>query len=206
MEHKDHLDNLAHVRSLMENSSKFISLSGLSGVAAGTWALIGAAIIYFASDFRLAGYHEVSQRWLPIQFLHLEIIVAISILVLALLTGYFFTARKARKTGEKVWTKAAVKMTINLFIPLFTGGAFCLVLMYRGYWELLGPSTLIFYGLGLINGGKYTLSDIRKLGFLEIILGLICLLWVNYTLLFWAIGFGVLHILYGLRMYFKYDR
>lgn len=206
MEHKDHLENLAHIRSLMENSSRFISLSGLSGVAAGIWALLGAATIYIASGYKLANYHTVPDRWMPIDFLALEIIVAASVLILALSTGYFFTARKARKSGDKVWTRAAIKMTINLSIPLFAGGAFCLALMYKGYWELLGPTTLIFYGLALINGGKYTLDDIRKLGFLEILLGLMSMVWIDYTLLFWALGFGVFHILYGVSMYLKYEK
>ena len=40
---EEQLQNLAEIRSLMERSSRFISLSGLSGVGAGVCALVGSA-------------------------------------------------------------------------------------------------------------------------------------------------------------------
>lgn len=205
MEGKDHLENLSYIRSLMESSTRFISLSGLSGVAAGFWALCGASFIYILSDGGFNGL-AFDQRPFGINTMVFELMVAMVVLVLALASGYFFTARKVRSTGTKLWTKASLNLSINLAIPLVAGGIFCLLLMYHGMWVLVGPSTLIFYGMGLLNGGKYTRNDIRKLGLVQIALGLTSLLFLKYTLLFWAFGFGVLHVLYGLYMYFKYDR
>ena len=37
-----HLDALRDIQRIMQRSSRFISLSGLSGIAAGVWALVGA--------------------------------------------------------------------------------------------------------------------------------------------------------------------
>jgi len=205
MESKEHLENLSYIRSMMESSTRFISLSGLSGVAAGAWALIGAGVVYFYSD---GGYDGIPSSEYPmgISAMNFELGVAMVVLALALLSGYFFTARKAKKGGAKFWSKASMRLSVNLAIPLVAGGLFCLILMHHGFWTMVGPCTLIFYGLGLVNGGKYTVDDIRKLGLIEIVLGLISAFWLKYTLLFWALGFGVLHIFYGALMYFKYEK
>lgn len=202
MEGKDHLENLSYIRSLMESSTRFISLSGLSGVAAGFWALCGAGFIYYLSD---GGFDGIPWNR-EYNVIYVELGVACVVLLLAVLSGFFFTARKTKKSGQKFFTKAALRLFVNLAIPLFTGGLFCLILMYHGQWQLVGSSTLVFYGLSLLNGGKYTISEIRKLGILEILLGMVSMVFLKYTLLFWAFGFGVLHIAYGLFMYFKYDK
>ena len=105
----------------------------------------------------------------------------------------------------KVWDSTARRMVISLFVPLATGGIFCLILLYHHLVFLMAPSTLLFYGLALINASKYTLHEARVLGISEVILGLMAAWLVGYGLLFWAIGFGVLHIFYGLMMYFRYE-
>ena len=128
------------------------------------------------------------------------------VLVLALSFGVYFTTRNARRKGLPVFDVIAKRMLVNLFIPLVTGGLFCIVLLYHNLLYLVAPSTLVFYGLALINASKYTHNDIRYLGICEIILGLIGLLFAGYGLLIWAFGFGVLHIVYGIVMYNKYER
>ncbi|MFY0673615.1 MAG: hypothetical protein JXQ87_09425 [Bacteroidia bacterium] len=206
MDNNKHLEDLAHIRSMMEGSTRFISLSGLSGVGAGISALIGAAVIYYTSGSLVADYSRVNSRWLNMDYMYFEVLVALIVLAMALSSGLFFTMRKAQKKGQKLFTKASIRMLINLAIPLIAGGTFCLLLMYHGYWALVGPCTLIFYGLALLNCSKYTLNELRTLGIAEIILGLLCTFLLHYTLIFWAIGFGLLHIVYGLLMYFKYEK
>lgn len=216
----EHLETLTEIRSLMERSSKFLSLSGLSGIAAGIIALIGAAVayLYFEMDFfqinsdyvRRGAADEVAYRtsyskWgiKPIPFLLLDGFI---VLTLALSFGFYFSIRKAKKQGAKFWDNTAKRLLINLSIPLVTGGIFVLILLFKfDLVELIPPVTLIFYGLALINGSKYTLDELRYLGLFEIALGLIGTWFVSYALLFWAIGFGVLHIIYGALMYKKYD-
>ena len=203
---KDYLKDLSEIRSIMERSSRFISLSGLSGVMAGIYALIGAfvayRIIYFSDNIIL---HQVRKQLFTEPMLYL-LVDAVVVLALALGTGVYFTTRKARKQGLKVWDATAKRLIINLLIPLITGGLFVLILYARGYFGMLSAATLIFYGLALINASKYTLSDIRYLGFAQIVLGLIATILPGYSLLFWALGFGVMHVVYGLVMYFKYEK
>ncbi len=207
-----HLETLSEIRSLMERSSRFISLSGLSGVAAGIFALLGAAAVFLYLDIapfsgEKSHYVEAAtiEKW-GMNYLTFFLLDACLVLFLALSSGIFFTTRKAKKKGQKIWDSLTQRLLISMLIPLAAGGIFCLGLLYHGLFGLLAPTTLIFYGLACVNASKYTLTDIRYLGLLEILLGLIALFNVGYGLEFWAIGFGVLHIVYGLLMYNKYDR
>lgn len=200
-----HLDQLAEIRNIMSKSTRFISLSGLSGVVAGIAALIGAwaAFQYFDYQFSIPARFQGVQTSELIQFL---IIDALLVLIVAVGFGSIFTIRKAKKNGDSVLNNVGKRMLVNLFIPLGAGGALSLIFMYHGLIGLLPAITLIFYGLALINGSKYTLEDIRYLGMCEIALGLLSAFFIGYGLLFWAIGFGLLHIVYGIIMYYKHDR
>lgn len=204
----EHLQTLTEIRSLMERSSKFLSLSGLSGVSAGVAALAGAAVIYMRvrtnwltalSYDRLNRYDDSAQQAFLVS-------TALWVLVLALLGGTFFTVRKARRQGQTVWNAQSRRLLWAMAVPLAVGGVFCLVLLAHNLLWLAFPATLLFYGLALLNGSKYTVRDVEWLAYSELGLGLLALIWPGYTLLAWAVGFGVLHIIYGLAMYYKYDR
>jgi hypothetical protein len=204
-EEKEHLQAITDIRSMMERSSRCISLSGLSGVFSGIFALIGAylAIDRFetASDnYRVIGGAEL----IDITIFFFEI--AGAVLVSSLLVGTLLTIRNSKRKGIKIWDNSTKRLLINLAIPLIAGGLFCLVLLFHGIIGLVAPATLIFYGLALLNASKYTFDDIRYLGLCEIVLGLAGSFFIGYGLLFWAIGFGLLHIIYGAVMYFKYER
>ena len=203
-EQDQHLDALKDIRRMMQRSSRFISLSGLSGVAAGVWALAGA---YFAYDWIheygvRSGYsHEV--------FSDLKmnlILLAGAVLVFAFLSALFFTWRWARKNGLPLWDHTSKQLVINTAIPMIAGGLFIIAMLQNHEWHYVAPACLIFYGLALVSGSKYTVSDIRYLGYMEIILGLISTQFIAAGLYFWAIGFGVLHIIYGFVMWWKYER
>lgn len=206
---KEYLQDLTEIRSMMEKSTRFISLSGLSGVFAGVVALKGAGIAYFSiRDFRSLLTPDLTDEGWNSMLLKLEIkllLVAFFVLLLALLGGYYFTARKAKRMQQNVWSKSTRQLLINLFIPLAAGGLFCASMYYHGLIGMIAPAMLIFYGLALVNSSKYTLNEIRYLGILEIILGLTATFFIGYGLWFWAFGFGVLHIVYGISMYFKYE-
>lgn len=207
-----HLEHLAEIRALMERSTRFLSLSGLSGVWAGLCALAGVAFVYayleiapFATAVRYFEKAINVRKW-GMDYESVFILIAVLVLAVALLGGAYFTTRKARQRGERVWDASSRRLLVALAIPLATGGVFCLALLYRGYLSLLAPCTLIFYGLALVNGSKFTLRDVEYLGILEIMLGLLGIFYPGYGLEIWALGFGFLHIFYGLWMYWKYDK
>lgn len=199
-----HQEDLAHIRSMMERSSRFISLSGLSGVFAGLSALIGGLYTYMLLENRGVGYYRGQDVVLPENLVSHLIVTALVVLLFALTFGIFFTIRKSKKYNLPIWTSATKNMLFNLAVPLVVGGIFCLALVFHGIYGLIAPATLIFYGLAVINAEKYTFSDIKYLGFSELVLGCISLFYIGYGLIFWIIGFGILHIIYGLVMFKKY--
>lgn len=204
---QQHLKNLTEIRSLMERSSSFISLSGLSGISAGIMGLIAAYILH-QKLFRFMDYSKspMISAQMREEFILFGITVSAAVLLVTFLAAIFFTARKAKKNGYPVWDGSAKRLVVNLFVPLITGGVFCLILIYQYYDWLVLPSMLVFYGLALLNAGKFTLSEIKWLGVSEIILGLVSMLFLNDAIYFWGAGFGLLNIIYGMLMYFKYEK
>lgn len=199
-----HQEDLVHIRSMMERSSRFISLSGLSGVFAGLSALLGGVYVYQLFKANGIEYFEDNHQLYSTSLITELILTAFVILFFALAFGIFFTVRKSKKLNLPIWTSATKNMLFNLAIPLIAGAVFCFALVYHQMFILVAPSTLIFYGLALLNAEKYTYSDIKYLGFSELILGSIALFFVGYGLVFWILGFGILHIFYGLLLFKKY--
>ena len=195
-------ETLTEIKFLMERSSRFISLSGLSGVMAGIYALAGVGAAYYYVYRKIAVSNATYDRG-DTTFLLTD---AAIVLILAVSTGIFLTTRKAKKDGNSLLDSSAKKLIINLCIPLVAGGFFCLAFLFYGNAFYVIPAMLVFYGLALVNASKYTRDDVRSLGMAEILLGLLSLFIVGYGLVFWAFGFGVLHIVYGVYMYFKYER
>lgn len=203
---QDYEKDLASIRSMMERSRKFISLSGMSGVMAGIYALMGATIAYYIAHYPISPFKYRIYSIQDVNILTKLIIIATIVLIASIGTGLWLSYRKAKKNNENLWTKTSKVMVINLSIPLVTGGLFVLILLNTGHFGIAAPSCLIFYGLALINASGNLYEEIRYLGISEIILGLISALLPGYGLIFWAVGFGILHIIYGTVMYYRYDK
>lgn len=208
---QDQLAELREIRNLMERSSKFLSLSGIAGVIVGVVAIAGvvAAYAFLGLGLNEPGYYQFSAAQNTAEAVAVEAFLFADfmvVLILSLFTGIYFAVRNAKKQGLPVWDATASRLLVNIMIPLAAGGIYCLILFYHGLLAFIAPATLIFYGLALINASKYTINDIRYLGIIEVAVGLMASLFVDYGLLFWAFGFGVLHMVYGIKIYFKHER
>lgn len=211
------LDTLKEIRAMMERSSRFISLSGWSGVAAGICALVGAwfgnSVIdrskvdhdslrkHYGVDDSIVGQPINIRDYMGSQLLQIAVIT----LAAAILLAFFFTYLKSKKSGTPLWGIAARRLSVSMFVPMSIGGLYLLKLMQAGAFGLIAPGCLLFYGLALVNASKYTLGEIKWLGYAQLITGTICLFYPGYGIYFWAFGFGVLHILYGMLMWFRYE-
>ncbi len=204
------LEALKEIRSIMHNSTKFVSLSGVSGVWAGFVALAGSAYAYYLlnkPDNMLvmgSSFEENESYFDPVT--RQVFFLAIGIFVVALAGAFYFTQRKSKSLGQTMWNHVAKQMIFQGFFPMAAGAILCLRFIYFGYINLIAPSCLIFYGLAVISASKFTHSEVKYLGIMEVTLGCIALTMTNYGLYYWAAGFGVLHIVYGLLMWNKYDR
>ncbi|HUX95736.1 MAG TPA: hypothetical protein VMV47_08385 [Bacteroidales bacterium] len=202
-------DDLKTIRKIMEESTKFLSLSGFSGVLLGLFAIAGALFAYLfildkgsiKFDEYIRGISVKATSAITLQLM----IDACSVLILSLLSAFYFSFIKAKRSGKSMWTPVSKRLLINLLIPLVTGGTFVLILLFQNQIQLIIPGLLIFYGLALVNAGKFTYDEIFYLGILEIITGLISAFFLARGLVFWILGFGILHIVYGIFMYRKYE-
>lgn len=197
---ENYLAEIKEIRKMMEESSRFLSLSGLSGILVGIYALAGAfmaeSIIYTKKLF----------GWLPGDNIVPELLLLATIILgLSLATVILLTWRKTLKAGYKVWNHGSRLMLLNLAIPLVSGGIFILIFVFKGIFEVTVPGMLIFYGLALINAAKFTRQEIFYMGLIQILIGILAALIPSYGILLWAMGFGAVHIFYGTLMYFRYE-
>jgi len=206
MEEKDAYAELSSIRQLMERSAKFISLSGLSGVLAGVYAIIGAYLGY-RIVYGNAGTLDYRDTYISDPNVLIKLVlIASSVLTLSLASGIYLTIRQAKKRSENFWNPVSKRLVTSMAIPLVTGGLLIIIFILRQEHGIVASACLIFYGLALISASQYTFNDVKWLGCGEIILGLLAAATPGYGLVFWVIGFGFLHILYGTIMHFKYNQ
>lgn len=198
---QDHARDLTEIRSMMERSSKFVWLSGWAGIVAGFFALTGAYIAYEVFDFNpdQIDYH-------PSSGILNVILLGLAVFLMAATTATLFSYNQARVRGQKLWNATSRRLLVNMLVPFLTGGVLILIFIAKNLVGLLLPLSLLFYGLALYNASKYTFSAVRILGIVQIVLGLFSAWFVEYGLLTWAFGFGIVHIVYGIYLHFKYQR
>lgn len=198
------LETLKDIKRIMERSSRFISLSGLSGIAVGICALIGATVAWY----RISLYYQELIAGDACTYCLTEdlIIIASVVFVAAFITATLFTFLKTKKEGVPIWANSARRLLWNTMLPILAGGFMLLRMIQLDQYQLVAPASLIFYGLALVSGSKYTMGEVRYLGYAEIILGIINLWLYHQGLICWAIGFGIFHIIYGIVMWWKYER
>ena len=204
---QNYIKDLSDIRQMMERSTRFVSLTGWSGIMAGIYALVGAFVAYrmFYSGDEGKFMTQMSEK--PETGVILQLfLLAVFVLALAIGTAMWMSARRAKRRQESIWNPAARRLVVHLSIPLLTGGLFILILVLKGMMGLIAPASLVFYGLALINASKFTFEDVKFLGMAQIVLGLLGTWMTGAGLILWAIGFGIMHIVYGIHMQWRYER
>ncbi len=201
MSTEEYLKDITEIKDMMNKSSRFLSLSGFSGIMAGIYALIGAAVAYYLVSISGREYLILDGKIFNYILIDLVLVALLSIVTAAILS-----TTKAKKNNETLWNSASKRLLTAFLIPLITGGIYIIIKISSHHYGLTGSLMLIFYGLALVNASKYTIGNVKYLGYIEIILGLICAVYPGYGFWFWVLGFGVMHIIYGSLIYLKHDR
>ncbi|MBW1294934.1 hypothetical protein [Aquimarina litoralis] len=201
MSTEDYLKDITEIKDMMNKSSRFFSLSGLSGILAGIYAIIGAAVAYYLVSISGREYLILHSK-----IFNYILIDLAAIALLSSITAAILSTRKAKKNNEVLWNGTSKRLLTAFLVPLVTGGIYILIKIYSNQYGLTGSLMLIFYGLALVNASKYTIGNVKYLGYIEIILGLVCAIYPGFGFWFWVLGFGVMHIIYGSLIYFKHDR
>ena len=206
-QNQEYMRDIAEIRSMMERSTKFLSLSGWAGILAGIYALAGAYIAYAAFGFDPAAWGETpgaADGQVP-NITNL-VVLGLTVLLLAVSTAIILSARNANRKGEKVWNATSRRLLVSMAVPLVTGGVLILIFLSKDMIGWLAPLSLIFYGLALHSAGNFTFTDVKQLGLIQIALGLLGAAFIEWSLWFWALGFGIVHIVYGIYIHRKYER
>ena len=199
MDNKQGLETLQDIRNIMERSSKFVGLSGWSGTAAGASALAGA----WAARKTIVA-HDIAAG--DIDLGRKLIIIGILTFVAAFVSAFLFTLIRSKKNNIPIFGNTARNFLFNIMVPMSAGGILILKMTLTGHIGLIAPATLIVYGISLFCAGRITLIEIRYLGYAEIVSGIVSLWNIGCGLYFWAFGFGILHIVFGFVIWFKYER
>src|SRR5690554_5312694 len=136
METKNYLQDLEDIKQMMSKSTQFLSLSGLAGILAGIYALLGAFFVH-----QLIQNHFY--QYITLESLTFKGIVGIALLVLVLsvATAYILSLRKAKRKGELLINSTSKRAFLNFAIPMITGGILILLLLKNGYYGLDRKST-----------------------------------------------------------------
>jgi hypothetical protein len=199
-------EELAAIKSMMERSTRFLSLSGLSGILAGIYALAASGIawywIYFPNSSWSDGTESLSFR----DLLNRMLMLTLGTLIAAVGSAYFLSKKNGAGNAQPFWSPASKRFLQSLFLPVALGGFFCFALLHERAFILMPAAMLLFYGIGLIQSAQFTLGEIKNLGFTQLVLGLIAAFFPDFGLLCWALGFGLFHVIYGTLMYIRHER
>jgi len=204
------------MKKSLEQSSRFISLSGLSGVFVGFCGLLGTYIMHYLirgddtkSDKEMLNiissfdYYNLSVHVFVGEHL---IFLAIYTVIFAILFAFYLTLRRSKRENHPIWDIHIQKQLSTLSIPLIVGLIFVIKLVASANYPLIVPSLLLFYGIALVNIRGLTNGDIGYLGYAFIVLGIVNLWLEGWGILFFGFGFGVLHIIYGTVTFIIYER
>jgi hypothetical protein len=205
------IEAIRDIRDMMSRSSRFISLSGLSGVIIGLFAISGIIYTYLHFEITTLSYQyynitEKSDGTGINEAFRFFILVPSIILIFSLLVSVILTIRKTIKKGLPVWDLTTKRLILSMSLPVVTGGIFCVALAINHFYAMIAPATLIFYGIALISTAKLSLKELNYLGISECICGLAGAFFPDLGLIFWGLGFGLAHIVYGLLIYFRYEK
>jgi hypothetical protein len=198
-------ETLAEIKSMMENSTRFLSLSGFSGVLIGSYALIAVALFVSQNNLDFTHFDTHTRKWNEPGFMQSAMMYGVLLFTASLVTSLLFSVRKAKKKNLPMVSGISKKLAFNFFTPIAVGVLVCLNFITSEAWLVL-PLSLIFYGFALLFASHYTFTTLKYFGLCQLLLGIIALYFLPYQVLLWTIGFGILHIAYGLYMYFKFER
>lgn len=199
-------EELAEIKSMMERSTRFLSLSGLSGIVAGIYALSASGIAWYWIYFPNCSWSDGTESLSFRDLLNRMLMLGLGTLIAAVSTAYFLSKKKGTAATQPFWSPASKRFLQSLFLPVALGGFFCFALLHESAFELIPGAMLLFYGIGLVQSAQFTLGEIINLGFTQLILGLIAAFFPDFGLLCWALGFGLFHVIYGALMYYRHER
>ena len=212
MKEQEIKDTLSDIRNMMERSQKVVFLDGTAGILAGIWAIIGAIAV------SLVIYGTVTPLWMtsvqPVADASAHTFIILSVICVAVFCAAFLSVwnmsrRRAIKQGMEFVLDAGSRNLLKTFFSVMVvGGLACLTPIANGLWSLIPGFMLLFYGLALvvISPIAFKIPITSLLGYIMIAIGIAALCLPTYGLCLWTIGFGLVHLLWGIWFSLRYNR
>lgn len=181
------MENLKFIRQTMERATAYTGVSGIGQVIVGLTALI--------ASWAAAQQTEAS-HW---------IFIWVSEAVVSLVISSLMMVKKSRHLQLPLWSETARRYLLGFTPPMLAGALLTTVLYQHSLFEMIPGVWLLLYGTAIIAGGTYSVQVVPVMGFSFMLLGVFALLgptlWGNALM---ALGFGGLHMLFGLWIARRY--
>jgi hypothetical protein len=185
--HARAIDDLSFIRRTMERATAFTAVPGWGGVAMGCTGLAGAAV---------AARTDTALAWVACW---------LTAAVAALLIGTWAMAVKARRAGTPVFSWSGRQFVLSFLPPLAVGALLTVVLAGNDLIQVLPGTWLLLYGSGVVTGGAFSVRVVPVMGMCFMLLGAVALFgpasWGNLLM---GLGFGGLHLVFGLLIARRY--
>ena len=212
MKEQEIKETLSDIREMMERSQKVMFLDGTAGIIAAVWALLGAVavslVLYGTVSPLLGAWINPIKHFDWSTFLIVTIICA-AVFCAAFLTVWLMSKRRAERYGMEFKLDAGTQRLLgNFFTAMVVGGLVCLTPLFNGLWNMIPGFMLLFYGLALvlISPIAFRISITKYFGYAEIALGIAALALTPFGMMFWTIGFCILHLIWGIWFNIWFDR
>ncbi len=175
------LDRLEYIRQTMEGATSFTAVPGWGMVLLGTTALATAL---------LARSIESQTNWVLLWLGEAFAAAVISLIAMVKKTG------SIEKLASNI---PARRCALSLVPPLAAGGVLTVVMMNEHFYQALPGMWLMLYGVAVITGGAFSVRVIPVMGICFAVFGTAALGFpAGWATAAMAIGFGGLHIFFGL--------
>ena len=185
--HDRAMDNLRFIRETMERSTSFTAVSGVAGMIMGAVAMVAAVV---------ASTRRTPEAWL------LTWLIAALVAGLAALWAMI---RKARASGVSLLSGPGSKFALFFTPPIVVGALLTAALVRVDLLSVLPGAWLLLYGTAVVSGGAFSVRIVPMMGVGFMLVGALALFappaWGDE---FMAVGFGVLHIVFGLVIWRKH--
>lgn len=191
-------DHLRTIRALMERATVYRAISAPAALVAGTLTLSVCGVL---------AYRAPSLRPDPCQFFA----IWMAVLLVVTVFNFWLLYRNARQRGE-LFASSGMRMAILAIAPPMAAGFVLSATLALDLpaWSVMVSLWMLFYGLGLLAMRSFAPRSLIRLGWGFFLLGVASFFPVlnplhhqgpfRTGLLFMALSFGLLHIIYAVAV------
>lgn len=177
------VDDLRFIRRTMERGPTFTGVPGWGGVGMGLTGLVAAAV---------GATRSTTEGWLATWLAAAAVAIGI---------GAWSMRRKARRAGIPLVTGSGRKFLLGFLPPALAGAVLTLALYRADATGLIPGAWLLLYGAAVATAGTFSVKVVPVMGSCFMLVGAVALLVPGSGPdVFLGVGFGLLHVGFGVHI------